>query len=47
MSTTRKYKHARKELEEVFNIPTSTQIIVKITEPRGNNLHEVEEPSAK
>lgn len=45
MSKARKYKYNKKEIEEEFKVPTSIQTIVKVVEPKGNNLHAVEEPS--
>ncbi|XP_063991335.1 probable RNA-binding protein EIF1AD [Diachasmimorpha longicaudata] len=41
MSKATKRKHVTKEVQEDLSIPTDTQTIVQLVDPRGNNLHEV------
>lgn len=44
MSKATKRKHVTKEIED-FSIPTEAQSIVRIVQSRGNNLHEVVDPT--
>jgi len=43
MSSATKRKHVTREVEQDFNLPEGSQIIVKVVAGRGNNLHEVED----
>ncbi|XP_077537971.1 putative RNA-binding protein EIF1AD [Haemaphysalis longicornis] len=45
MSQTTKIKHVTKEVLEEYVLPKENQQIVRVLGGRGNNLHEVEEPS--
>ncbi|XP_015593409.1 probable RNA-binding protein EIF1AD [Cephus cinctus] len=45
MSKATKRKHVEKEVQEDFSMPTGKQSIVQLLESRGNNLHEVRDPS--
>ncbi|XP_065307061.1 probable RNA-binding protein EIF1AD [Dermacentor albipictus] len=45
MSQTTKIKHVTKEVLEDYVLPKENQQIVRVLCGRGNNLHEVEEPS--
>uniref|UniRef100_V5HM78 Probable RNA-binding protein EIF1AD n=1 Tax=Ixodes ricinus TaxID=34613 RepID=V5HM78_IXORI len=45
MSKTTKIKHVTKEVLEDYVLPTDNQQIVRILSGKGNNLHEVEDPS--
>lgn len=45
MSQTTKIKHVTKEVLEEYVLPKENQQIVRVLAGRGNNLHEVEEPS--
>lgn len=44
MSKATKRKHVTKEIEDL-TVPTETQLIVRIIQSRGNNLHEVVDPT--
>ena len=44
MSKATKRKHVAKEIQDL-TIPTETQLIVRIIQSRGNNLHEVVDPT--
>ncbi|KAK8781768.1 putative RNA-binding protein EIF1AD [Amblyomma americanum] len=45
MSQTTKIKHVTKEVLEEYVLPKENQQIVRVLGGRGNNLHEVEDPS--
>lgn len=44
MSKATKRKHVTKEIQD-FTVPTETQLIVRIIQSRGNNLHQVVDPT--
>uniref|UniRef100_A0A1E1WXY0 Probable RNA-binding protein EIF1AD n=1 Tax=Amblyomma aureolatum TaxID=187763 RepID=A0A1E1WXY0_9ACAR len=45
MSQTTKIKHVTKEVLEEYVLPKENQQVVRVLCGRGNNLHEVEDPS--
>ena len=45
MSAATKRKHVVRELLDEYPEPEGDQLIVRITAPRGNNLHEAEWPT--
>ncbi|ESO82941.1 hypothetical protein LOTGIDRAFT_134275 [Lottia gigantea] len=45
MSKTTKKKHVTKEVMDDFVLPEEKEQIVMVTAGRGNNLHEVQDPS--
>merc|ERR1719410_1481531 len=47
MSKTTKRKIVTREVETEFTLPTEDQQIVKVVAGRGNNLHEVTDPSGQ